>query len=258
MLVHLDENGEIPKEQVLNPEFKMPEKPMHEAYQYDSRPLIEQWPALIEHECAWEDYEMALEDAKILINKEPVYKTPSRKLTPEEHKQLIEKRRTDAKFEYYNIMKQRNDERFIHMEVRDVFKLTLSKEMEDKVVRTTSDILSIKITAARVSAHERKDEIKACELFAFVPSYISDGDIYNIMSMHNTSGVYDSKTNKLKFPYISSSPRMRSDGTRPVNVVFDYHTRDARFALLTHTMTTFTDKNGRKTQIKFMKSKDKM
>lgn len=257
MLVHLDENGEIPKEQVINPDFKMPDKPEHEAYQYSEKPLVEQWPDLIEHECAWEDYELALEDAKILINKDPVYKSPERKLTSVEHNQLIDKRRTDAKFEYYNIMKQRNDERFINMEVRDVFNLKLSKEMEDKVVRTTSDTLAIKITAARVSSHERKDEIKACELFAFVPAHVSDDDIYNVMSMHNTSNAYDSKNNHMKFPYVSSSPRTRPDGMRPLNVVFDYHTRDARFALLTHTIMNFTDKSGRKTQVKFMKSKDK-
>jgi hypothetical protein len=258
LLVHLDENGEIPKEQVLNPDFKMPEQPsipVSEPRSFEQ--LLECWPELTEYECAIEDYENALEDAKILINKEPVYKPTERKLSPHEHSLLIEKRRTDTKFEYYNAMKQRGDERFIKMEVRDVFNLKLSKEMDDKVIRTTSDKLSIKITAARVSAHERKDEIKACELFAFVPAHISDNDIYSVMSMHNTSNVYDSKINRMKFPYISSSPRARPDGMRPFNVVFDYHTRDARFALLTHTIMNLTDATGRKTQIKFMKSKDR-
>lgn len=257
LLVHLDENGETPKEQVLNPDFKMPTKPAHEAYQYDSRPLIEQWSDLIEHECSWDDYTLALEDAKILINKNPNYKAPERKLTAEEHNQLITKRMTDAKFEYYNFMKQKGDERFINLEVRDVFNLKLSQDMEDKIRNHTPDSLSIKITAARVSSHERKDEIKACELFAFVPSIISDNEIYNVMKMHNTSSHFDSKNNRLKFPYISSSNRVRADGMRPVNVVFDYHTRDARFALLINTMTTFTDKTGKRHNIKFSKSKEK-
>jgi hypothetical protein len=258
LLVHLDENGEIPKEQVINPDFKMPNKPIEPTVSPRSLPeLIACWPELTDYECDLEDYENALEDAKILINKEPVYKAPERKLTPHEHSQLVDKRRTDAKFEYYNLMKQRGDERFINMEVRDVFNLKLSKEMDDKVIRTTSDKLAIKITAARVSAHERKDEIKACELFAFVPLHISDADIYNVMSMHNTSHVCDTKTNRMKFPYVSSNPRARPDGMRALNVVFDYHTRDARFALLTHTIMNFTDATGRKTQIKFMKSKDR-
>jgi hypothetical protein len=254
LLVNLDYDGKTPKIEVVDEKaasaIPKPELETSEIVLDKNDDFTTNWEKLTDNELAWDLYEFSLEGCVMEIDKQPEYKAPGRKLNKDEHRSLINKRMTDAKFNYYNTMKQKKDQRYINMEIKDVFKIKLSPEMEKHIMENTSDYLSIKISAALVSSNERKVEVNGNKLFAVVP-YDAIPDVKRIFQLHNTSSV--------KYPEIVVLGKQpRPDGTIPINVCFDRHTRDARFSLLTHTVCDLIGNNGRVYKnVKFMKSKEK-